>query len=62
METKKINNVTNSSLRAKLTKLDSIRHYDTPYIADDVSDKDLLLEGINMKYIYSMRVQRPPLK
>ncbi len=50
METRRNKNITNSSLRAKLIKLDTIRHYDTPYIADNVSDREQILEGFKMKY------------
>jgi CTP synthase (UTP-ammonia lyase) len=44
--------VKNLFLKEKLAKLDSIRHYKTPYLAEDISDKDLLLKGIQMKYGY----------
>ncbi len=42
--------IKNSFLKEKLAKLESIRHYKTPYLADDISDRELLIEGIKMKY------------
>lgn len=39
-------------LREKMSRLDSIRHYNSPYFPEERSDKEQLLEGIQMKYGY----------
>ncbi len=52
VDTKSGYEVKNPSLRKKLAMLDSIRHYNTPYLADDIDDKELMLEGVKMKYGY----------
>ncbi len=52
MEIKSSYKVKSPALKKKLARLNSIRHYNTSYLADDIDDKELLLEGIKMKYGY----------
>jgi len=42
--------IKNPQLKEKMAKLDAIRHYKGPFIDSGLSDKELLLEGIKMKY------------
>ncbi len=44
-------------LREKMSRLDSIRHYNAPYFPEERSDKEQLLEGIQMKYGYTEDVK-----
>ena len=44
--------IKSSRLREKMSRLNSIRHYNTPYFAEEKSDKEQFLEGIQLKYGY----------
>ncbi len=45
-------NIKNPKLKEKMARLDAIRHYKASFVDSDLSDKELLLEGIKMKYGY----------